>query len=62
MCAAELFHQRSNFSVDLAEIICLKLATLVTTSGSGNIAVFCFHVLLQWRNGRNLSTGTIVHA
>jgi hypothetical protein len=28
MCAAELFRQRPNFSVDLAEIICQKLATL----------------------------------
>jgi hypothetical protein len=28
MCAAEFFHQRPNFSVDLAEIICQKLATL----------------------------------
>jgi hypothetical protein len=28
MCAAEFFRQRPNFSVDLAEIICQKLATL----------------------------------
>jgi hypothetical protein len=28
MCAVELFRQRPNFSLDLAEIICQKLATL----------------------------------
>jgi hypothetical protein len=28
MYAAEFFRQRPNFSVDLAEIICQKLATL----------------------------------
>jgi hypothetical protein len=27
LCAAELFRQRPNFSLDLAEIICKKLAT-----------------------------------
>jgi hypothetical protein len=29
MCAAYIFGQRPNFLVDLAEIICQKLATLV---------------------------------
>jgi hypothetical protein len=29
MCAAECFRQRPNFLVDLAEIICQELATLV---------------------------------
>jgi hypothetical protein len=28
MCAAEILRQRPNFSADLAEIICQKLATL----------------------------------
>jgi hypothetical protein len=45
MCAAELFSQGPNFSVDLAEIICKKLATLVV-SRKGKHLYFssCFYL------------------
>jgi hypothetical protein len=41
MCTAKFSHQRPNFSVDLAEIICQELATLIVT-----LFPCCFNAML----------------